>query len=112
VPSEDPANSDRWRLWNIYYDRMIPHDNLQAFLSVLPAADHLATFRWLFPDKAVPADKRNLHSFMLASFEEHAGNRGEALAMFRALGGVLSNGRGSGGALSDRTVAAIKRLSK
>lgn len=114
MPDDGADRSDRWRLWNVYYDRLIYHEGLEPFLAAMPAADHLATFRWLFPETEVPADKRNLYSFMLGRFEENAGERAEALVTFRTLRDMLSRegALASGGPLPDGTVAAVKRLSK
>jgi hypothetical protein len=49
MPAGIPERSDTWRLWNIYYSRLINSDDKAQFLSALSPADHLATFRWLYP---------------------------------------------------------------
>jgi tetratricopeptide (TPR) repeat protein len=113
MPDAGAGRADRWRLWNVYYDRLINREGLEPFLEAMPAADHLATFRWLFPETEVPENKHNLYLFMLGTLEEHSGERATALATFRILRDRLS-GEGalaSGGPLGDRTVAAVKRLS-
>jgi hypothetical protein len=47
----DASHSDTWRLWDVYYRRLFSRHQSAEFLSALPAADQLATFRWLFPEK-------------------------------------------------------------
>jgi tetratricopeptide (TPR) repeat protein len=113
LPGDETDRSERWRLWNVYYDRLLYGHGLESFLSALPGGDHLATFRWL-PEGDIPRDKRNPYLFMRGHLEERAGRRAEALATFRDLRDVLSREGtlASGGPLPERTVAAVKRLSK
>jgi tetratricopeptide (TPR) repeat protein len=110
-PDEDPHEGERWRLWNVYYDRLINGHAQADFLSALPAADQLATFRWLFPDDVVPDEKRLLHQFMLATFQETNGNRVEALRTFGAVKDALAR-EGATGRLAQETAASLKRLSR
>jgi hypothetical protein len=56
----------RWRIWDIYRDRLIGGHDKQGLLAALPLQDHLATFRWLFPQQDVPEDKRSAYLRMLA----------------------------------------------
>lgn len=114
MPVVDPDRPDKWRLWNVYYDRLLNRNALEPFLRVVPAADHVATFLWLFPESEVPADKRGLRMYMLATLEEHAGRRVEALARFRALRDELARvgALAQGGSLPEGILAAIKRLSR
>jgi hypothetical protein len=108
MPTGIPERSDAWRLWNIYYSRLIYNDDRAQFLSALPPSDHLATFRWLYPADRFPKDKRHLYLYFLAQLEEVNGDRASALASFRQLRGQLGNERGP---VVDGTNAAIKRLS-
>lgn len=111
----DPViSADRWRLWNVYYDRLLNGSDEEGFVRALSPGDHLATFHWLFPLAEIPNDKRNLYSFMLAGFQERAGDRASALATYRSLRDVLvrEGAVAHGGPLPDRTVAAVQRLSK
>jgi len=56
---------------------------LQRCKSILPAADHLATFQWLTDGFG---DKENLtKDFFMAQLTEAAGNPAEALTIYRAL---------------------------
>jgi len=112
MPAGDVSRSDTSRLWNVYYLRLISRRPDASFLAAVPAADHLATFRWLFPETEVAPDKRHLYLFMLATLEEHAGQRAQALATFQALRRTFDGKAGTEGPLSDRTTEAIGRLSK
>lgn len=109
----DPViSADRWRLWNIYYTQALHGPG--GFIDALSGADHLATFQWLFPRAEIPTDKTNLYLFMLAGFQERAGERTAALATMRGLHDILrrDGSLASGGRLPERTVAAVKRLSQ
>jgi len=108
MPTGTPDRSDTWKLWNIYYSRLIFNDDKPQFLSALSPADHLATFRWLYPADQFPKDKHDLHLYMLAQFQELSGDRANALASFRELRSRLGNERGP---MVDGSNAAIKRLS-
>jgi TIR domain len=114
MPAGDASRSDTWRLWDVYYRRLFSRHQPAEFLSALPAADQLTTFRWLFPENAVPQEKRNAYLFMRGTLEEYAGERAEALTTFKALRSAMDrDGRAaSPGPLSERTAEAIGRLSK
>jgi len=105
MPVEDPDRPLAWQLWNVYYDALVSGRNdsrKPRFLSVLSPADHLATFRWLYPEKEVPESKHDLYIAMLAAFQEYGGDRAGALASYRQLPRTM---------VIDPD-AAIKRLSK
>jgi hypothetical protein len=110
----DAGGSLSWRLWNVYYRRLVNPQAMESFLSAVPPADHLATFRWLFPEGEVPGDKKNAYLFMRAILEERAGERVHALESYRAVHeGTASGGaRATGGTLAARAAEAITRLSK
>jgi hypothetical protein len=95
-------------LWNIYYSRLVNNDDKTQFLSALSPADHLATFRWLYPADQFPKDKQHLYLYVLAQLQEHSGDRVNALASFRQLRSELGKERGP---VADGSNAAIKRLS-
>jgi tetratricopeptide (TPR) repeat protein len=108
VPSGPSDAGLTGRLWNVYYDRLVNGERTEPFLAALSPGDHLATFLWLFPEDAIVPDKRDLHLYMLARFQEESGQRAEALTRLHALQVGLA---GEGGPLVDATTAAIRRLS-
>jgi hypothetical protein len=109
-----PPGFDVARLWTIYHGRIFTDYDLPAFLDAVSPADHVATFQWLFPEPDPDSSRQNLKLFVLATLQEHAGLRADALANFLALRDRLakSGGLASGGRLPDRTVEAVKRLTK
>ena len=109
----DAPGFDVSRFWTIYYGRVFTQYDLPSFLSALSPADHIATFEWLFPGTDPDSSRRDLKRFVLATLQEHAGQRDAALANFVAIRDSLAKNGGlaSGGPLPERTVAAVKRLS-
>jgi hypothetical protein len=109
MPPGTPESSDTWRLWNIYHYRLIYGHDKPQFLSALSPADHLATFRWLYPEDRLPKDKHSSYLYILAQLQELNGDRDGALASYRRLRTQVAN---SPGRLLDGANAAIARLSK
>jgi len=107
MPAGTPEGSDTWKLWNIYYSRLISSHDKPQFLSAISPADHLATFRWLYPENQLPKEKYHLYLYILAQLQELNGDRSDALASYRQLQSQLGNERGP---LVDGSDAAIKRL--
>ena len=102
-----PDRRSLWNpYWNVYFTRLIYRRDIEQFLSALPGADHLATFRWLFPENKVPQDKRDLYLIMLATLQERAGDHSRALATYRE---VRIHGPGSA---QEAVKQGIERLSK
>jgi len=112
MPAGAADRSDTWRLWNIYYDRLLNDHEESRFLSALPAADHLATFRWLYPESQLPKDKFHNYLAMLAQLQEASGDLAGALASYRQLQKELSKEGITSGRLIVNAEAAIKRLIK
>jgi tetratricopeptide (TPR) repeat protein len=108
MPTGTSERSDTWRLWNILYSRVISGHVKPQFLSALSPTDHLATFRWLYPEDQFPKDKQHLYLYILAHLQELNDDRSNALASYRQLRNQLGNERGP---LVDHSTAAIKRLS-
>ncbi len=108
MPAETPEESDRWRLWIIYYGRLISGHDKRGFLSILSPTDQLATFCWLYPQDQLPKDKYPLYLYILAQLQELNGDRDRALASYRQLRSQLGN---ESGPLVAGSNAAIKRLS-
>lgn len=109
MPTGTPERSDTWRLWNVYYSRLIFDHDKPQFLAAIPPPDHVATFRWLYPEDQFPQDKYHLYLYILAQLQELSGDRTNALASYQKLRSKLGSARGS---LLDHSNAAIKRLSK
>ena len=109
MPSGPVDASDRSRLWNVYHSRLIFSHDKPLFLTTLSPADHLATFRWLFPEDQITADKNSQYIYMVAQLQELNGDRAAALEAYRGLQRRLRNSPGS---LLDGTNAAIERLSR
>jgi hypothetical protein len=102
----------RQRLWSYaYYAALLSGERRVRFMSALSDKDNVATFRWLFPEDQVRADRRNLWRFFLASLEQAAGERETALTRYEALRADLLRTRASGSML-DATMAAIKQLQR
>jgi len=66
----------RWRIWDIYRDRLINGHDKQGLLDALPAQAHVTTFRWLFPKHDVPEDKLPTYVRMLGQLGD--GSDGQA----------------------------------
>jgi TIR domain len=107
--ADTPEGSDAWRLWDIYYSRIVTHYDKPQFLAALPPADHLATFRWLYPEDQLPKGKKHLYLYILAQLQEFNGDRSNALASYRQLRSELGNEQGR---LVDDSDAAIRRLTQ
>jgi hypothetical protein len=109
MPAGVPESSDKWRLWNIYYSRLVNGRDKSQFLAALSPAEHLATFRWLYPEDQLPKEKYLQHLYILAQLQELNDERTDALASYRRLRSQLG---GNPGRLLDGANAAIERLSK
>jgi tetratricopeptide (TPR) repeat protein len=110
-----------WKLWDIYRDRLIDQlirddETRSQFLAALPLADHLATFRWLYPDQHKENEFNHyLYLSVLAQLQEHGGDRTGALASYRLVLSDFAKGERHGNLairIADDAKAAIKRLSR
>jgi tetratricopeptide (TPR) repeat protein len=111
MPGDGSVWPGRWRVWNIYYDRLVNGSNKPQFLSALSPADHLATFRWLYPEDEFPKDKY-LYLFILAQLQEVNDSRTEALDTYRLLMSTLEARGTKSGRMVGEASASIARLSK
>jgi hypothetical protein len=84
MPPDTAIQSDRWRLWNVYYDRLINLRKRDQFLRALAPADHLATYTWLYPLQTFPKSK-SLYYFVLAQLQEGSGDRPAAMQAYQAV---------------------------
>lgn len=108
MPAGGPNWSPTWDLWQIYYDRLLNDFKKPEFLAALPATDHVATFRWLYPEDQFPKPKY-LYFYIVAQLQEHAGERAAALIAYRRVESEL-NSKGYGSKALDNAKAAVKRL--
>ena len=76
-------------VWRIYHFGFIADDEREKLLATLPPEEHLATFRWLFPEDDLPVERGQYsyfeYLFILASVEEYGAERAGALASYRRL---------------------------
>ena len=106
------------KLWSIYHFDVVTDDRLAPLLAALPPAEHLALFRWLFPEDDLPEGDGgpSLFNFLcvLAQLQEQGGDRAGALASYRRLLSEFAN-KGYNSSRATKIVsdanAAIKRLS-
>ena len=92
VSGEAPPDEDaRYYLFK-HYGRMGRGENIDHVLTVLPPADHLATFVWLFEELYVddperPHDRYRVDQrlYVTARLTEEAGDAEEALELYQAL---------------------------
>ncbi len=83
-PISNETDTSLWDIWNVYYDRLVAQRDRAVFLKIVPPADHLRTFSWLFPIHVVPEEKRPTFHFMLAQLQELAGQTTGALDSYRS----------------------------
>ena len=97
------------RIYSNYYGRVFsPNPSTNRFLNVIPPREHIATFHWLFDGLNLDESESRLRSGYLATLEEAAGQREEALANYRELRAKVPM---HSGPLSDAIDGGIKRLS-
>jgi tetratricopeptide (TPR) repeat protein len=96
------------RIYSKYYGRVFSQDpRSNRFLNVIPPAEHVATFHWLFDGLDFDDSKGRLCMGYLATLQEAAGQKEEALANYRTLRAKVPK---HSGPLSDAIDAGIKRL--
>jgi len=83
---ETPDPTQRDRLWRYVIDSSLtlPQERDEA-LNMLPPADALATFEWLYPATQTVADRQPLHRFTQALLRSRAGQRDDARVALEAL---------------------------
>ena len=110
LPPATKDDSFTWRIWDVYYERLISGEEKDRFLQALPVANHLATFQWLFPEKMIPESKRHLYLSMLAQLEERKGDRAAALAAYQSLVSMMTASGTRTGRVLESARQAINRL--
>lgn len=112
-----PKGSLKRRLWDIYHFEGVTADHLDPLLRALPPAEHLATFRWLFPEDELSENQGpTLFNYLhvLAQVQERGGDRDGALDSYRRLLAEFKSKKldsGTAMQIVDHANAAIKRLS-
>ncbi len=109
--------SFKGKVWAIYHFGFVAEDERASLLAALPPADHLATFRWLFPEDDLATDRGEYwlfeYLFFLAQVEEYGGDRAGALASYRRLLGEFTSKKYNSGRavkIVEQTNVAIRRL--
>jgi hypothetical protein len=110
VPTNDAERRIWSKYWNLYSLHLLGGAQKEVFLAILPPAEHLATFRWLFPESQMPPDKLHLWVLFLATFQELNGERLAARSSYAALRSELLSQRASG-RLLEQTEEGLRRLS-
>jgi len=112
-----PTDFLKRRLWAIYHWQAVAADHLESLRPALPPAEHLATFRWAFPQEGL-SEKEGPSLFnylyVLAQLQEQAGDRAGAVDSYRKVVEEFSKNKYSGSRsiiMNERASAAIKRLS-
>jgi hypothetical protein len=105
------------KVWSIYHFGFVSADERAQLLAALPPAEHLATFRWLFPEDELPTDRgdyqRFEYRFVLANVEEYGADRAAALASYRRLLDEFAASKYDSGPaikMADQARAAVRRL--
>jgi tetratricopeptide (TPR) repeat protein len=119
LPADALETRSLWRLWDVYYDRVVRGEQKAQFLAALAPGDHLATFTWLYPPEVLQgreaSETRNFDSlFILGQLQENAGDRTAALSSYRRVVSMKAEkGYTAHRAVlvADAANAAIKRLS-
>jgi hypothetical protein len=112
------SGSLRGKLWAIYHFDVVASDRLKPLLATLPPVEHLATFRWLFPEEELPegdgAPSTFNYLFVLAQLQEQSGGRDAALDSYRRLlheAATKKYDSSRSREMVNAATAAIKRLS-
>jgi hypothetical protein len=101
-------NWERGHIVAIYYQEFTQRtaDTL-LFINAVPAAEHVATFQWLFDDPAWDANGRGSRIYYLAELQEAAGQRDDARSTYTMALSQMSRYS----TFKDAANAGVKRLS-
>ena len=106
----DSSRADH--IFGIYFFAINPRDPVPTkFVNAVPPAEHLATFHWLFDKADLSDDKKPELNYFLAVLNEAAGQRDEALELYRSLQPKPEE-KAKGAITWPGVEAGIKRLSK
>jgi tetratricopeptide (TPR) repeat protein len=117
LPKGWGPGSFKGKMWAIYHFGFVSGDDQAPLLAALPPAEHLASFRWLFPEGDLAGGQGGPSLFdyltVLAQLEEHGGDRAGALASYRRLLSEFELKKYNSGRaikIADRAKVAIQRL--
>jgi hypothetical protein len=99
------------RLWFIYIEALMREVDTNEFLQVIPPAEHVTTFKWLFPEDSNTESRLTLYRFMLGRLQEAAGDREAAIIAYKRVEDDFRRTH-STGPLLDRAGEGLKRLTK
>jgi hypothetical protein len=109
--------SFRRKLWSIYHFGFVTNDEQARILAALRPAEHLALFRWLFPEEDLAPDQGGPSWFdyltVRAQVEEYGGDRAAALVSYRRVLGEFESRKLTGSRAietAENARAAIRRL--
>ena len=109
INGETVTPEQRRALWNpLYFTGVFNTDDNTKFLALLPAADHLATFDWLYP-KPRDDSETGVWRYCRAILQANTGQRDAARNELEALHTQLVANK-QPGRLLDQTQRALKRL--
>lgn len=109
---DSARESTRDRLWSAYVwllSTSAANRDVRQAGDTLSAASLLQTYRWLYATSSYPRAKGPTYTYYLAQLEEAAGDRGQALATYRA---ARAQAKGASSYLPPAVDAAIARLSR
>ncbi|MGC1902655.1 MAG: hypothetical protein WA715_02440 [Candidatus Acidiferrum sp.] len=99
-------------IFGIYFFEINPRDQVPTkFVNAVPPAEHLATFHWLFDNADLSEDKKPERTYFLAVLNEAAGQRDQALELYRSLQAKPGE-KEKGESTWPGVDAGVKRLSK
>jgi len=103
-----PDDRERGHILDIYPQEFTPRSaDTLLFVNAVPAAEHVATFRWLFPDLPSDENARATRIYYLAELQEAAGQREEALSNYKMAVGQMSRFS----TFKEAAAAGVKRVS-
>ena len=103
-----PDDGEREHILAIYSYEFTPKTaDTQVFVNIVPPAEHVATFRWLFDDLHSDENSDASRTYYLAELQEAAGQREDALSSYTMA--VRQMPRFS--SLKEAADAGVKRLS-
>jgi len=110
---ESIDSGTRSRLWRLAYYGLLFNTSAEAraeFLALLPAADHLASFDWLFPDPSSVSSEADIWHFCRALLLANTGQTAAARDVLQSIKARLEASKSNGFLLDEtrRQLAALR----